>query len=154
MTSNNDAASISHDAPEREVATDIFRRGLIISPVLLLLALIFWGLSGLSSSAVALGIVLANFLAGAWIIDWAVKISPQLLMSAVLGGFVFRMGVITATVLPIRNQTWFEIMPFALVLIFLHLGLLIWETRYVSATLKYPGLKPRVKRQKRKKSLD
>ena len=43
MTNNNDAASISHDAPEREVATDIFRRGLIISPVLLLLALIFWG---------------------------------------------------------------------------------------------------------------
>ena len=154
MTNNNDAASIPHDAPEREVATDIFIRGLIISPALLLLALIFWGLSGLSSSAVALGIVLANFLAGAWIIDWAVKISPQLLMSAVLGGFVFRMGVITATVLPIRNQTWFEIMPFALVLILLHLGLLIWETRYVSATLKYPGLKPRVKRQKRKKSLD
>ena len=154
MTNNNDAASIPHAAPEREVATDIFRRGLIISPALLLLALIFWGLSGLSSSAVALGIVLANFLAGAWIIDWAVKISPQLLMSAVLGGFVFRMGVITATVLPIRNQTWFEIMPFALVLILLHLGLLIWETRYVSATLRYPGLKPREKRQKRKKSLD
>ena len=40
---NNDAASNSHDAPEQEVATDIFRRGLIISPVLLLLALIFWG---------------------------------------------------------------------------------------------------------------
>jgi len=154
MTNNNDAASIPHAAPEREVATDIFRRGLIISPVLLLLALIFWGLSGLSSSAVSLGIVLANFLAGAWIIDWAVKISPHLLMSAVLGGFVFRMGVITATVLPIRNQTWFEIMPFALVLILLHLGLLIWETRYVSATLRYPGLKPREKRQKRKKSLD
>ena len=89
MENNNDASSIRHDAPEREVATDIFRRGLIISPLLLLLALIFWGLSGLSSSAVALGIVLANFLAGAWIIDWAVKISPQLLMSAVLGGFVF-----------------------------------------------------------------
>ena len=154
MTNNNDAASIPHAAPEREVATDIFRRGLIISPVLLLLALICWGLSGLSSSAVSLGIVLANFLAGAWIIDWAVKISPQLLMSAVLGGFVFRMGVITAAVLPIRNQAWFEIMPFALVLIFLHLGLLIWETRYVSASLSYPGLKPRARRQKRKKSLD
>ena len=63
------------------------------------------------------------------------------------------MGVITATVLPIRNQTWFEIMPFALVLIFLHLGFDLGNT-YVSATLKYPGLKPRVKRQKRKKSLD
>ena len=58
---------------------------------------------------------------------------------------------LSATVLPIRNQTWFEIMPFALVLIFLHLGLLIWETRYVSATLKYPGLK-RVKDKSVKES--
>ena len=40
-----------------------------------------------------------------------------------------------------------------LVLIFLHLGLLIWEMRYVSATLSYPGLKPRIKRQKKKKSI-
>jgi hypothetical protein len=141
-------------APEREVATDIFRRGVIASPVLLALAIIFWGLSGLACAGIALGIVLTNFLAGAWIIDWAVKISPQLLMSAVLGGFVLRMAIITGVVLPIRNEDWFEILPFGLILIFSHLGLLIWETRYVSATLKYPGLKPRVKRQMRKKSLD
>ena len=154
MAIEQDGSDGNHQAPEREVAADIFRRGLIISPFMLVLASVIWGLSGLACGSIALGIVLANFIAGAWIIDWAVKISPQLLMSAVLGGFVLRMGVITGTILPIRNQAWFEIMPFALILIFLHLGLLIWETRYVSATLKYPGLKPRVKRQNRKKSLD
>ena len=154
MENNNDASSISHDAPEREVATDIFRRGVIVSPVILVLALVFSGVSGLASSAIALGIVLINFLAGAWIIDWAVKISPQLLMSAVLGGFVLRMASIAGVVIPIRGHTWFEITPFAFILIFLHLGLLTWETRYVSATLKYPGLKPRLKGQVRKKGLD
>ena len=130
-------------APEREVAADLFRRGVLISPLLLVLCLIFSGLGGLACGAIALGIVLTNFLAGAWVIEWAVRISPQLLMGAVLGGFIIRMGVITGVVLPIRNANWFEIIPFAGVLIFLHLGLLIWEMRYVSATLSYPGLKPR-----------
>ncbi len=129
-------------APEREVATDLFRRGLIISPLLLALCLIIWGVNGLACGAIGLGLVLVNFLMGAWIIDWAVKISPQVLMTAVLGGFVLRMGVLAAVVLPIRNVSWFEIIPFGALLIFSHLGLLIWETRYVSATLAYPGLKP------------
>ncbi|MDG2301221.1 MAG: hypothetical protein P8L22_05555 [Acidimicrobiales bacterium] len=129
-------------APEREVATDLFRRGLIISPILLALCLIFWGVNGLACGSIGLGLVLINFLMGAWIIDWAVKISPQFLMVAVLGGFILRMGMLAIVVLPIRNSNWFEIMPFGILLIFSHLGLLIWETRYVSATLAYPGLKP------------
>jgi hypothetical protein len=33
--------------------------------------------------------------------------------------------------------------PLALTILVTHLGLLAWETRYVSATLAYPGLKPR-----------
>ena len=144
----NNQSESSNNAPEREVASDLFRRGIIVSPLLLVLCLILGGLSGLASGSIALGIVLTNFFAGAWVIEWAVKISPQLLMGAVLGGFVLRMGIITGVVLPIRNSEWFEIVPFAAILIFLHLGLLIWEMRYVSATLSYPGLKPRVKRQK------
>ena len=144
----NNQSESSNNAPEREVASDLFRRGIIVSPLLLVLCLILGGLSGLASGSIALGIVLTNFIAGAWVIEWAVKISPQLLMGAVLGGFVLRMGIITGVVLPIRNSEWFEIVLFAAILIFLHLGLLIWEMRYVSATLSYPGLKPRVKRQK------
>jgi hypothetical protein len=130
------------EAPEREVAFDLFRRGLLCSPLLLALCLLVWGIDGLVSGSIGLGLILANFLMGAWIIDWAVRISPQVLMSGVLGGFIFRIGILTAVVLPIRNQSWFEIIPFAFILIFSHLGLLIWETRYVSATLAYPGLKP------------
>ena len=144
----NNQSESSNNAPEREVASDLFRRGIIVSPFLLVLCHILGGLNGLASGSIALGIVLTNFIAGAWVIEWAVKISPQLLMGAVLGGFVLRMGIITGVVLPIRNSEWFEIVPFAAILIFLHLGLLIWEMRYVSATLSYPGLKPRVNRQK------
>ena len=52
------------------------------------------------------------------------------------------MGILTAAVVPVRNMDWFEIAPFALTLIVTHLGLLIWETKFVSATLAHPGLKP------------
>ncbi len=129
-------------APEREVALDLFRRGLIAGPVLVAGCTAIWGTAGLASSGLALGLVLVNFLAGAWLIDWAVRISPQMLMGAVLGGFVARLGLLTAAVLPVRNAGWFEIAPFAVTLIVTHLGLLLWETRFVSATLAYPGLKP------------
>ncbi len=137
------AASLAPtEAPEREIALDLFRRGLIVGPVLVAGCTIFWGMDGLVSSSFALVLVLVNFLAGAWLIDWAVKISPQMLMVAVLGGFVLRMGVLTAAVFPIRDASWFGIAPFAITLIATHLGLLFWETKYVSATLAYPGLKP------------
>jgi len=36
--------------------------------------------------------------------------------------------------------------PLALTIGVTHLGLLIWETRYVSASLAYPGLKPRIEK--------
>ncbi|MGI9624530.1 MAG: ATP synthase subunit I [Acidimicrobiales bacterium] len=132
----------SSEAPERQIALDMFRRGLVAGPVLVVVSTIFWGFNGFVSSAFALGLVLVNFLAGAWIIDWAVKISPEMLMSSVLGGFVLRMAILTTAVLLVRNMEWFEIAPFAITLIVTHLGLLIWETRYVSATLAHPGLKP------------
>ena len=66
-----------HEAPERDFAVDLFRRGLMISPILLALCLIFWGVNGLACGGIGLGLVLVNFRMGAWIIDWAVKISPQ-----------------------------------------------------------------------------
>ncbi len=65
------------------------------------------------------------------------------MMSAVLGGYLLRLGLVTVAVLAIIHQSWVAVVPLALTLMFTHLGLLIWETRYVSATLAYPGLKPR-----------
>jgi len=130
------------EAPEREIAVDLARRGLMVGPVFLAVGAIFWQMGGLASSALALGLVILNFLAGAWLLGWAAKISPNLLMGAALGGYILRLGLITAVVLPIRDASWFEIAPFAITLIVSHLGLLVWETKYVSASLAYPGLKP------------
>ncbi len=76
------------------------------------------------------------------VITWSAKISPAVMVGAVMFGFVARLGIITAAVLPIRHSEWFEVAPFAISLLVTHLGLLAWETRHVAASLAFPGLKP------------
>ena len=52
------------------------------------------------------------------------------------------LALLFLAVYAIKDLWWFEPWPLGLTLIVTHLGLLIWETRYVSASLAYPGLKP------------
>ncbi len=138
-----DDPNLAAEGPEREVAVDMARLALVAGPVVLVVAGLVWGWGGLASSALALGIVVANLLLGAWIIGRAVSVSPNLLMGAVLGGFFLRLMVLTAIVLPVRDLGWFEIVPFAIALVGGHLGLLTWETQRVSASFAYPGLPPK-----------
>jgi len=129
-------------APEREVATDLAVRVAIVAPIMLAVSAAFWGFAGLWSAAIALALVAANFLLGAAFITSAARISPSMLMGAVLGGFILRLGLITAIVMPIRHAGWFAVVPFAISLLVTHLGLLLWETQHVAASLAHPGLKP------------
>ncbi len=135
-------ALADQEAPEREVANDLAVRVAIVAPVMLGLSALIWGFAGLWSSGIALVLVAANFVLGAAIITAAARISPAVLMGAVLGGFIARLGIITAVVLPIRNVDWFDVVPFAISLLVTHLGLLLWETQHVAASLAHPGLKP------------
>ena len=130
------------EAPERRVAGDIARRGLLAGPPLVLFCALGWGLDGLWSALLALGLVLLNFLAGAAIISLCARISPGVLTAGVLVGYLVRLGIITAVVVPIRNAEWFDAVPFAISLLVLHIGLLIWELRHVAASLAHPGLHP------------
>lgn len=130
-------------APEREIALDIVRRGLIVGPLLVAICTAFWGWAGLASAALALVLVLVNFLLASSLITWSVRISPDAMLAAVLGGYLLRLGLLTAVVVPVRHADWFGVAPFAITLIITHLGLLAWELRYISATLAFPGLAPR-----------
>lgn len=127
---------------ERQIARDIVRRALPVAPVLLLVAFFGWGTDGVLSSAYAIALVLVNFLLAAALLTGAANISLSLLMAAALGGYVLRLALISAAVLLVKDQSWVALWPLGLTLIVTHLGLLLWETRYVSASLAYPGLKP------------
>jgi hypothetical protein len=130
-------------AVEQQIATDMIRRGLPVVPVLLVLAAIPWGLHGALSAAFAVGLVLVNFALAAALLAWSARISLALMMGAALGGYLLRLVLITGAVLLVKDQGWVELWPLGLTLIVTHLGLLLWETKYVSASLAFPGLKPK-----------
>jgi hypothetical protein len=119
------------------------RRALPAVPVLVIVAGLIWGWAGAASAAFAVVLVLANFAASAALLAWAARVSLPLLMIAALGGFVVRLFVLTAIVIAVKDQPWVDLVPLGLTLVVTHLGLLIWETRHVSASLAFPALKPK-----------
>lgn len=129
-------------AVEAQVAVDMAKRMLPVLPVLVLAAGLIWGPDGAASGAFAVGLVLGNLALSAALLGWAARISLALLMAAALGGFAMRLILLTVVVWAVKDQAWVDITALGFTLIVTHLGLLIWETRHVSASLAYPALKP------------
>ncbi len=129
-------------AVEAELTGDMARRCLPVLPVLVLGWGLIGGVDGALSAAFAVALVMANLALAAALLGRAARISLSLLMAAALGGFVLRLVLLTAVVLAVKDQPWVDITALGLTLIVTHLGLLIWETRHVSASLAYPGVKP------------
>jgi hypothetical protein len=127
---------------EREVALDIVRRGLLVAPAILLVAGLLRGWSGVASAAIGLGIVLINFLAAAAIMTRAAKSGATAIGAAALAGYVARLAVILVALVVLRHQPWIDLPTLGFVIVGTHLGLLVWEMKYVSLTLAAPGLKP------------
>ena len=129
-------------AVEAQLAGDMARRMLPALPVLVLVAGLIWGVDGALSAGFGVGLVLANLALSAALLARAARINLALLMVAALGGLALRLGLLTAAVWAVKDQSWVEMVPLGLTVIVTHLGLLIWETRHVSASLAFPALKP------------
>lgn len=129
-------------AVEKEVARDLVLRGLKALPVAMLAGVVGWGYAGLASVAFAALLVLANLWASAAMLAWAARTSLSLLMGVSLFGFLLRIGAIIGAVLLVADQAWVAPVPLGATLLIAHLGLLLWEARFVSASLAFPGLKP------------
>ena len=129
--------------PERGIVADMLRRGVKFVPMWLLFTLLLWGPDGAASAAYGIGLIFANFIAAAALLTWAGRISPTALMVAALGGFILRLGVLTVAVIAASKISVFAPVPLGITIIVSHLGLLIWEPRYVSLSLAYPGIGPR-----------
>ena len=81
-------------AVERDIAIDLVKRGLLISPIVILVAGLLRGVDGALSAAIALAIVFANFLAAASLVSWAATISIKAAGIAAAAGYVVRLLVI------------------------------------------------------------
>lgn len=139
----NPANDFVDSPPELEVGRQLARHGLMVAPALIVVSGLIWGLAGAASAAFGIGLVLVNFLIAAALLAWAARISLTMVMAAALGGFVIRMALVLAAIYLVKDRSWVEFAPLAITILVTHLGLLIWETRYVSASLAFPGLKPK-----------
>lgn len=142
VTSVLAATEIESPPVERMIVADMLRRGW---PALLVLTGLgaFWGLDGVASSAFGVGLAVANAALAAALVSGAARISLGMLYAAALGGYLVRLGLITVAVLAVVNQPWVEVIPLSGALVSAHLGLFIWEARFVSTQLAFPGIKPR-----------
>jgi hypothetical protein len=132
-------------AVEREVVVDMVRRAAPALPVLVLVAGLLRGMDGAWSAAFAVALVVLNFLLAAALIGWAARISPVAMAATAMGSFAGRLLLVTVAFLLVKDQAWVDVVAFGFTLIVTHLGLLIWETRHVSASLAFPGVKPAVR---------
>lgn len=133
-------------APEVSVSKDLIRRGLIVSPVLVAICGVLWGVDGAAGALVGIAVVLCNFALAAALISVTARISVGLMMATVLFGYLIRLGVIFLVLYLLRDAEWISLIALGLTIIVTHLGLLLWEMRYVAASLAYPGLKPSTSR--------
>ena len=130
------------EAPEVQISKDLIRRGLIAGPVLIAICGVIWGMNGVSSSAYGVALVLVNFAIAAGLIAVTARISLGLMMGAILFGYLVRLGLVLLAFVLVKDAGWMSRPALGLTVIVTHLGLLVWELKYVAASLAYPGLKP------------
>lgn len=137
------AARIEGESPEIQVSLDIMKRAARVAPIIIGVCAVFAGLDGVFSSAYGIALVVLNFFLAAGLIATTARISLGLMMGAVLFGYLVRLGLIFLAVILVRDAAWISLTALGLTIIVTHLGLLVWEMRFVAASLAYPGLKPR-----------
>ncbi len=145
MNSNPDR--LAGPSPAMQVALDMAKRSVFLLPIAILFGALAAGTEGVLSVGYAIAIVVVNFVLAAVLIGKAAQINFALVFGAALGGFALRLGLIFLAVIAVADQEWVRIVPMGITLIVTHLGLLVWELRYVSASMAYPGLKPKEHRQ-------
>ncbi|MGI9608731.1 MAG: ATP synthase subunit I [Acidimicrobiia bacterium] len=142
-TINQHTDHLEGPSPATQVALDMAKRSAFLLPIIVLFGALVGGTNGVLSVGYAVVIVVVNFVLAAVLVGKAAQINFALVFWAALGGFAFRLGLIFVAVIAVAGQDWVQIVPMGITLIVTHLGLLVWELRYVSASMAYPGLKPK-----------
>lgn len=130
---------VGGDGVEMSISTDMIRRGAIVAPVLVAVCGVIWGGDGAWSCLYGIGIVFANFLLAALMINTAARISLGLLMGVTMFGYLVRLGLIFLAVYLVKDAPWISLPALGATIIVTHLGLLFWEMKYVAISLAHSG---------------
>ena len=130
------------ESPASEVANDLVRRGLMAMPVAVMTSFFIGGPTAAAAVAIGMTIILGNFWLSAKILAWASTISHGMVASTSISGYFIRSFIIAGLVWLLKDVSSVNLLWLVFSLVIAHLGLLLWELRYVSTTIAHPGLKP------------
>jgi hypothetical protein len=143
MTSPAPAPTPPIDQIESRIAHDIARHALIVAPIAIIGVGIWRGVPAGAAVALALALVVGNFIAAAWVLGWVARTAPDLLMGAAMMSFLIRLVLISVIGFGIKEADLVDWPVFCVTLVASYLGLLFWEMRSISLSLASPGLKPK-----------
>jgi len=123
---------------EKDLALHMAKRSLPVAPMIVLAALLIRGADGGWTAALAVAIVVVNLVVAAGMFTWAARLGANALMAVALGGFLFRMMLITGLVYAVRDQPWIDLPTLAVAILVTQLGLLAWECHYIATSLAVP----------------
>lgn len=131
------------DQVESRIAHDIARHALIVAPIAIIGVGIWRGIPAGAAVALALALVVGNFIAAAWVLGWVARTAPDLLMGAAMMSFLTRLVLISVIGFGIKEADVVDWPVFCVTLVASYLGLLFWEMRSISLSMASPGLKPK-----------
>jgi hypothetical protein len=127
---------------ESSIARDLARRAAFAAPVVLIGVGLWRGADAAGAVALAISLVVANFLGSAALLGAAARRNPHLLMGMALMSFLVRFVLLTGIGIGVKALDVVDWPVFCITLVVAYLGLLAWELRSVSLSLAAPGLKP------------
>jgi hypothetical protein len=146
MTDDAPRTPESVDHIESRIARDLVKHALYAAPIAIVAVGIWRGVDAGAAVALALALVIGNFLLSAAILGAAARRSPEMLMGVALMSFLVRLILLTAIGVGIKELDIVDWPVFCITLVVSYLGLLFWEMRSISTSLASPGLKPRPNR--------
>ncbi len=130
------------DHIESRIARDLAKHALYAAPIAILAVGIWRGVDAGAAVALALALVIGNFLLSAAILGTCARRNPELLMGVALMSFLVRLALLTGIGIGIKELDIVDWPVFCVTLVVSYLGLLFWEMRSISVSLASPGLKP------------
>jgi hypothetical protein len=120
--------SVENQTPvESILARHTVARVIWVGPILILIFALIGGWTGAWSSALGIGIVVANFLLAGLILSNSARISLQAYHAAALIGFLLRLGLFVGTVYLIATLVDVDRMAFGISAVVAYLTLLVLE---------------------------
>ena len=122
--------------PERELIRRIAPFALPVAGLAFVLGALIGGADAGWSAVIGIVVVAGNFVANGLSVAWAARISPVILYAVALGGFVFRLIVITVALLLMQQVSWFSTVAFIAALVPATVALLIVEMKLLSGRMQ------------------